>query len=311
MRLFSKKQSDVPRRRSIENTGANRSPSMPTIFKRNRTLTGSTSNQLNGINSKTDLESPRIYAHKLSIIRRKISGILLIVVVSMIPIWILISNLTVSVNVSSSDVSISKPIDKVKYEKIIQNYLDINPMSRLAFLLDQTDLNAYISLQLPEVSSVTQNNSISIGVSNFAITLREPVAKWQINNKYYYVDSKGIPFEVNYYSDPPVQIVDNSGISVKISTKAIASNRFLSFVGRVVYLAKAGGYTVTQAILPNDTTRELQIKLKECNYIVKLSIDRPAGEQVEDMIAAVRYFTNHGQSPQYIDVRVSGKAFYK
>ena len=92
---------------------------------------------------------------------------------------------------------------------------------------------------------------------------------------------------------------------------AIASNRFLSFVGRVVSLTKASGYTVVQAMLPAETTRELEIKLKEGDYLVKLSIDRPVGEQVEDMIAAVRYFTGSGQTPKYIDVRVSGKAFYQ
>jgi hypothetical protein len=153
---------------------------------------------------------------------------------------------------------------------------------------------------------------VGIGVTNFAVTMRTPVAGWQINNKQYYVDSNGYPFESNYFPDPSVQIVDNSGITYKLgTTTAIASNRFLSFVGRIVSLTKASGYTVTQAILPPETTRELEVRLKETSYYVKLSIDRPAGEQVEDMVTAIKYFTAHGQSPQYIDVRVSGKAFYK
>ena len=150
-----------------------------------------------------------------------------------------------------------------------------------------------------------------IGVTDFIITMRLPVAGWQINNKQYYVDSNGVPFEINYFQAPTVQIVDNSGISYKIGTTAIASNRFLSFIGRIVALTKASGYTVTQALLPPQTTRELQVRLKETSYYIKLSIDRPAGEQVEDMVTAIRYFSSHGQSPQYVDVRVSGKAFYK
>jgi hypothetical protein len=209
------------------------------------------------------------------------------------------------------NVDISAPVDNNKYEKAIQDYLDTNPMSRLSFFLDQPALTAYVSSKLPEISNITQGNMVGIGNSNFNINMRKPVAGWKINDKQYFVDLKGIPFEQNYFSSPTVSIVDNSGISLKIGTTAIASNRFLSFVGRVVNSAKSSGYTVIQAALPINTTRELEIRLKEGNYVIKLSIDRPAGEQVEDMVAAVRYFTARGQTPEYIDVRVSGKAFYK
>jgi hypothetical protein len=141
--------------------------------------------------------------------------------------------------------------------------------------------------------------------------MRSPVAGWQINSKQYYVDSKGYPFDINYFPTPSVQIIDNSGISYKIGTTAIASNRFLGFIGRIVSLTKSSGYTVSQALLPPNTTRELDIRLKEVGYYIKFSIDRPAGEQVEDMVTAIKYFSARGQTPKYIDARVSGKAFYR
>ena len=310
MSLFAKKQSDAPRRRSVDG-GSNKSDTSSDIFKRNRTLTGTTSNRLDSTNTRTGLESPRTHAHYLSIQRRKISSILLIVFIALTLVWLLVSNLTATVVVSVSDTTMSKPINNTTYEKIIQDYLDMNPLSRLSFVLDQPAMSAYVSSKLPEVLSVTQRNMLSIGRSNFAITMRTPVAGWQINGKQYYVDSKGIPFEQNYFSTSVVQIIDNSGVVNPTGTTAIASNRFLSFVGRVVYLSKASGLTVISAALPENTTRELEIRLKEGNYLVKLSIDRPAGEQVEDMVGAVRYFVNRNQTPQYIDVRVSGKAIYR
>jgi hypothetical protein len=237
---------------------------------------------------------------------------LIIILILAIPVWLLISNFTATVSVSISNVGILKNVDKQKYQDVVQNYLDQNPISRLTFFLNQSNLSDFVSAKLPEVSSVAQGRMVGIGVTSFAVTMRTPVAGWQINNKQYYVDSNGFPFETNYFSDPSVQIVDNSGITYKLgSTTAIASNKFLSFVGRIVSLTKASGYTVTQASLPPDTTRELEVRLKETNYYIKLSIDRPAGEQVEDMVTAIRYFVAHGQSPQYIDVRVSGKAFYR
>jgi hypothetical protein len=304
MKLFRKKKSDLPRRRSIENV--KKTTSSPNIFKRNRTLAGTSS-----VNSKSDIGSPRVNARKLSIRRRKIVGVLLLVIIAAVPMYLLISNFTASVSISSDDASVSKPIDSIKYEKAIQNYLDVNPLSRISYFLDESALTAYVSNKLPEVLNISKGDMAGLGKTSFIITMRTPIAGWQINDKQYYVDSKGIPFEQNYFLPPSVQIVDNSGVSLKSGTTAIASNRFLGFVGQVVSLAKANGYTVTQAALPVNTTRELQIRLAQGNQLVKLSINRPAGEQVEDMVTAIKYFTSLGQSPEYIDVRVSGKAFYK
>jgi len=310
MSLFNNRKSDIPRRR-----GDNRNETQPSsssgIFKRNRTLTGSTSVHLNIVNANSDLESTRVHSHRLTITRRKVSGILLVTIAASAISWFLISHLTASVVVGTTDSAVSKPIEKHIYEKVIQEYLDANPLSRLSFLLDGKNLTSYVSAKLPEVSSVIQGGMAGIGGTNFVVKLRTPVAGWKINGKQFYVDSSGIPFERNYYSSQVVQIVDNSGIVLHDSSVAIASKRFLAFVGRVVYLAKSSGYTVTKAVLPPNTTRELELQLSGYGFYVKLSIDRSAGEQVEDMTNAIRYFVGTGQSPQYIDVRVSGKAFYR
>jgi len=300
----------MPRRRQVSREEYK--PTQTThIFKRNRTLIGTTSNHLDGINADSDLQSPRKHTHKLAIARRKVSVIFLVTLVSSLMIWFLISHLTAAVSISVNDALISKPVEKPRYAKVIQEYLDANPLYRLSFLLDQKALTTFVSSKLPEVSTVIQQGMSGLGETNFIIKMREPLAGWNINGKQFYVDSNGIPFEYNYYASSVVQIIDNSGISIQNSTNAIASKRFLAFVGRVVSLSKSSGYTVTQAALPVNTTRELELHLKEVGYYVKLSIDRSAGEQVEDMANAIRYFIANGQSPQYIDVRVGSKAFYR
>jgi len=317
MRLFKRNKPNIPRRRLQNSTDFSRMAT-PTatsshVFKRNRTITGTTSVYLDGVGIDTDLESPRKHTHKLSITRRKVAGTLLTVVAAIIAIGFLVSHLTARVAVGVSDTSISKPIAKARYEKVISEYLDSNPLSRLSFLLDEKALTNYVTLKLPEVEQIYQKGMSGLGETSFVIKMRTPIAGWGINGKQYYVDSSGIPFEENYFSLPVVQIVDKSGVSVQNTSTAIASKRFLAFVGRVVSSAKNSGYTVTQAVLPPNTTRELELHLKEVGYYIKLSIDRPAGEQVEDMVNAVRYFAGIGRasSLRYIDVRVSGKAFYK
>jgi hypothetical protein len=234
---------------------------------------------------------------------------LLATIAVIVSLWLLISHFTAVVSISISDTDISKTIDKSKYEKVIQDYFGINPLSRFQFLMNQSELITYVSGKLPEVKTVIQKSMVGIGVTDFTMLMRKPVAGWKINDKQYYVDDSGVAFEQNHFITPEVQVIDNSGASFQAG-EASVSKRFLAFVGLVVALAKTSGYTVTQAILPSNTTRELDIKLKDNDLIVKMSIDRSAGEQVEDMSRVIKYLVGR-QMPGYIDVRVSGEAFYK
>ena len=85
---LNKKQSDIPKRRSA---GGVVHPTNPSdIFRRNRTLTGTTSNNLVSVGSKTDLESSRKHTHDLTDRRQKIFSILIIVLGSAIILWILV-----------------------------------------------------------------------------------------------------------------------------------------------------------------------------------------------------------------------------
>lgn len=299
MSLFKRtKQSIIPRRRlesdvNFDNDSSN-------SFKRNQTISGSVSSV-----------TPRQKTHHLSIKRRKVLTIFMIVLMSALVVWLLIVNITAKVSINITGVvSSSKAIDESGYERTIQDYLDANPIGRLRFFLDQNALRAYMISKMPEVKDISQGDTDGFGVTIFRITMRNPVAGWMINNKQYFVDNSGVSFNLNYFNDPSVQITDQSGASLQ-SGDVIVSQRFLSFVGLTVAKSMDHGYTVVQAILPSNTTRQLELKIKEGGYLVKLSIDRPVGEQVEDMVAALKYFTSKGQKPEYIDVRVSGKAFYK
>lgn len=313
MGILRRKKSDLPNRRQSASSEV-RQPAVDTgrqnLFQRNRTLTGSTSNHLSETHHPTDLQSSRTHVHRLALVRRKVGVVFLAVLGGAIVLMWLLTQFTARVIVSVSDASLSRPLETGLYEKAIDDYLGLNPFSRLRFALDQPGLSAYLAQALPEVEGLKRTSFDGVGETNFTLVIRKPVAGWVIDSKQYYVDAKGVAFERNYFINPTVQIVDESGAALHQGT-TVASNRFLGFVGRVVALAKDNGYTVTHAILPPDTTRQLEIRLENVGSVVRLSIDRPAGEQVEDMSRALKYFADRSRVPQYVDVRVSGKAIYR
>lgn len=278
-------------------------------FRRNRTLTGSSSSNVRSTNeAKAQLKSERVQTHELVRKRRGVGALFLIIATGAFCVFLLINQLTATVVVRADDVTMR--IDDAVYERAIQNYLGSRPTERLRFLLNAKELSDYVESSVPEVSNIRAEGSAGLGKSTFVLTMRTPVAGWSVNGKQQYVDESGVSFAKNYFPQPTVQIVDKSGIPV-VAGQAIASNHFLGFVGLVVGLAKAQGYTVTSVIIPEHTTRQVQLQLKDVSYPVKFSVDRKAGEQVEDMARGIKWLTSKNVSPEYLDVRVANKAFYK
>lgn len=292
---------NAPRRRRTDDTPVEQ-PRSSTQYRRNQTLSG--------VKHTSMADTPRGQAHQLTVQRRKVGGIFAIVLTVAILLAILVSQLMAQVSVNLSTKQLSTSFKGESYEKAVNSYLGLNPAERLRFALNEDALTTYVSATLPEIESIKVSGVKDITETEFAVTFREPVAGWQINGNQFYVDASGVVFQTNYYDAPTVQIVDESGISPEEGT-TVAGSRLLGFLGKVVAQAGERGYVVSQAILPAGMTRELDIRLQDVSSRIKLSTDRGAGEQVEDLTRALTYLKNKGVTPEYIDVRVSGRAAYK
>lgn len=314
-RMFGKKGSkDAPRRRRVgdDAVGAsNRTDDQNrTLFRRNRTLVGSLSSSVSSASelSTDQLRSPRAHVHHLSAHRRRLGSILMAVVVSAgFLVWLLYE-FTAGVSISPINSGIVVPPER--YQHAITSYMQSHPLERLRFALNEAQLNVYLKQHVPEVLDVHVSGASGFATSHFDISFRQPIASWLIGSEQYYVDKNGESFRVNYFDQPTVKIVDNSGVP-QTTGSTVASSRFLQFVGRVVDVARASNMTVEEAIIPAGSTRQIQVKIKDHGYPIKLSLDRPVGEQVEDMLHAVTYLDGKGMSPEYVDVRVSSRAYYK
>lgn len=303
MKLFRRAEDNsIPRRRQVDaSLRQDDASDLSRRYVRNRTLASSA--------PEVEAPSARSKAHQLALRRRRVGAILLLVLLACVGLLLLISQLTAQVTIGVAS-QVTKKIDVSAYAKTINDYLDHHPVERLRFALGQKNLSEFVSNANPEVASVTQATQWGLGVTRFTVTLREPLAGWQINGKQFYVDSSGVAFEHNYFADPSVQIIDQSGASLEQGS-TVTSSRFLSFVGKLVAQAKSRGYVITEARLPLGTTREVIVKVKDLSYEVRVSIDRGAGEQAEDLDRVVRYLATKGVVPGYVDLRVEGRAFYQ
>ena len=282
-------------------------------FRRSRTLQGTTSSSVKAVNQKrAELKSDRLKKQQKQKRRRNTASVLLGVAVLVIAVWYLIGQYTTGVGTISYQPTTTSKSNDQAYEKVINNYLGLHPSERFRFALNEDRLEQFISQESPEVKSIEVRGA-SANQADFAIGLRQPVASWKVGSSQSYVDKEGVSFNRNYFAAPSVAIVDNSGAANEGSGgKAVVSERFLRFLGRLIALVNASGLgEVKEASLPKGTARQIDIKINGRSYYVKTHIDRDPAATVEDIKRVAGYLTKKELSASYIDVRISGRAFYK
>ena len=105
-------------------------------------------------------------------------------------------------------------------------------------------------------------------------------------------------------TEPTVPIVDES-----VGTGA--SMRVKVFVARLEADAKEKSLKVDHVVLPFQKAREILVYFEGRNEYYKMTVARSSAVQIEDAERMMRYLDGKGFAPEYVDIRVEGKAYYK
>lgn len=314
MGLLRKKQQSLPARRSGTATRFSRPTGADLderyAFRRNRTLTGSLSSSVASAGEhRAELKSSRVHAHGLRRHRRKVGLLLIGVLALALMLLALIYQSIAIVHVASTA---PRGIDEKLYQGKIQDYLAAHPLERFRFAVNVDTMSVFLQKNgCPEVARVLSDAKFDgVGATKFTIEFRRPAVSWTTGSSNLYVDESGSAFTRNYFAEPSVKVVDKTGIGTQ-NNQVLASSRFLGFIGMVIGKMKQYDLIVTSVTLPAATTRQIAVGVENVPYPIKFSVDRPVGEQAEDAERAIRYLANKGITPEYLDVRVSGRAFYK
>lgn len=284
-------------KKSSGRTSSAQSPKSQGSFRRGQTISGY---------RKED--SQRSKAHDLIVKRRKISSFLMFLLAGAALILFVLSQLVVKIDFYSQDGKMIE--DQSRYQKVIDEYYQDRPIERMRIFLNGDNLLSAIQSELPEVAAIDDINLKSFTHFKFVLNMRKPVASWSVNDKNYFVDNTGVAFNVNYYDNPSITISDESGIKIG-DNHIVVSNGFLSFVGKIIGAANTNNLEVERIVIPPSSLRQVEVYVKNVSYPAIFLTSSSAEAQVKSLSRAVRYFQTNGLSPQYVDLRVEGKAFYK
>ena len=104
-------------------------------------------------------------------------------------------------------------------------------------------------------------------------------------------------------AQPTIEIIDEAGTGI--------TPRMKEYVGQLERDLVDVGLTANRAVVPAGKMREVHVFLNGHDYYIKMNIDRESAVSAEDAKRMVNYVTEHNITPEYIDVRVKGKGYYK
>lgn len=281
------------------------------LFRRSRTLIGSISSEVKAAaEPSSNLQSPRLKAHRLKQHQRAMGITLFASLMIIAGLGWMIGQYVRLPTEPRYEQAVFRMPDATAYLRTVDEYFVSHPTERFLFHLDGQRLTKFVHEKHPEVGEVVISKQ---GVVSFDVVfqLRQPVAVWQSGGREVFVDKDGEVFYKNFFQSPDVTVEDQSGIDPQ-DIETVASNRFISFMGRLVDAVNDQRIgMVKTVVIPKGTTRQIDIKLEGRQYVIKTHIDRMPKTQAADIAAAIRYVDARKIKPAYLDARIAGKAYYR
>lgn len=129
-----------------------------------------------------------------------------------------------------------------------------------------------------------------------AVIIVMEVTTWMVNRKKIEM--------AKYVPQPTVEIIDESGQGI--------TNKVKEYVGQLEVDLSDIGLSLNRAVVPSGKNREVDIYLNGHDDVYfKLSVDRGTAVSAEDTKVMLNYIAEHDLHPQYVDIRVKGKGYYK
>lgn len=121
-------------------------------------------------------------------------------------------------------------------------------------------------------------------------------------------DSINEVIETEAAFEPTIEITDEDAHA----TSGKITSRMRTYIGQLEHDFRDLGYTPIKAVIPTGSVREVDFYLDGHTGFIKTTIDRGSAVSAEDADRLIRYLANQGINDfQYLDVRISGRAFWK
>lgn len=139
---------------------------------------------------------------------------------------------------------------------------------------------------------------------------RQPSLTWKSADKTYILSEEGKAFTILQKSDPQLPlIIDRTNLPVEMGDQVVPKT-FVKFAVEIFNGLKRQAIAIEEASV-TESTSELYIKTKN-GYTIKFDTERTATDQLNDLDILLNSLKKQKkQVSEHIDLRISGRVFYK
>ena len=185
--------------------------------------------------------------------------------------------------------------------------------NRLKITVDKPDIINTLQREFPEITAVTIELPTFAQKPILKVQIAEPAFVLKGSNGDFIINSEGIA--VTTADRQPLtkdlqRVNDQSGLNIG-DGKRVVSGLEVSFINKLVAQSRKAKVPISEMTLPT-SAQELVVKTSDQPYFVKFYLGGDPLVQIGQFLAARQNFDKKHQQPKdYLDVRVSGKIYFK
>ncbi len=206
--------------------------------------------------------------------------------------------------------------DPKTYQAGIEEIWKKSPFNRTKLTVSTDKIEQEISDQFAELSSIQIELPLLGKRPYIRITSAQPAIELVSVNGSFYVDNAGLVLArtsdlSKNQLDSLAVVRDESGLSAEPG-KIIMSAAQVEFLQKLYAQLRAESVVVSSIILPKTAANQADLRVDGQSYYVKFSLDSDPRQAVGTYLAAKKKLEAESIKPaEYMDVRISEKAFYK
>lgn len=200
-------------------------------------------------------------------------------------------------------------IAKASIEKAANQYLQEHPLQRNIFFLQSKSLALAIRQAEPTLQDAQASRNVFLKV-NILVKESQPAIIWQTGDQTWLIAEDGRVLRRTESSEGGLgKIIDTAQLKVEAGDKVV-DRQFVSFAREFFTAAQNQGLQIESGSI-GATTRELNIRLKN-GIVIKTDTSRSAQTQLQAYLDTIATAKKQNKQPtEYVDVRITGRTFYK
>ncbi len=239
-------------------------------------------------------------------IRNIVRPIFYVFIVSLVFWWIFLSGFF---TVKQIDVKGNRTVSGREVAEQLTNIMNSSILGKNIIFINTNKLAAQFADKHPQLSGIKIKKKF-LNKIEISLTERQASLIWKTGNNQFVLSEDGRAYSQWSGGSTNLLIVtDGANLPVTIGQQVVPAS-FIVFTRQLISRLNEQKIAYSGISVP-ETTSEVYITTKD-GYILKLDTTRSVDDQIADLKAVIALLAKQKNKPkEYIDLRISGKVFYK